>query len=267
MTRARDRSARTRVRTLGRALARAIGTVAVASLVLSAGTLAGAAPTAKPTPTPTPVTVNGRIYDAYVEAATKPGQFAYYTCEFDAAWVVLKTFGDDVPLADQLAIVGLDQTVEPYAVPTTDGFVIYGGDISTDFSGDYTQNFLARTTGAAMRPLFEEYGLDVRPVRSRRGVETTLREGGLVWMKSTVDFQPWEPATWVAPNGRTFPTVLGNDHAVVAIGYNDDGVVIRDVLGPTDTNWARTQEYEVDWKTFLAVAKAQGFDALAVSRP
>ena len=220
---------------------------------------------AQPWPMPEQVTAEGRAYDAYVPAATKPGQFAYYTCEFDAAWVILKTFGLDVPLEDQLAVVTLDRSVEPYAVPTDGGYVIYGGDIGTAFSGDYTSNFLARTTGAAMRPLFAAYGLDVRKVSSRRGLEKMLRAGALVWMKSTVDFQPWEPVTWVAPDGSEFPGVLGNDHAVVVMGYDVDGVLIRDVLGPTNTNWGRTQEYRVDWDTFLAVAEAQGFDMLAVS--
>lgn len=210
---------------------------------------------------------DGRVYDAYVPAATKTGQFAYYTCEFDAAWVILETFGHDVPLEEQLAIVGQDRTMEPYAVTTADGYVVYGGDISAGFSGDYHWNFLARTTGDAMRPLFEAYGLEVRGVESRHGLERMLRAGALVWMKATVDFLPWEPVTWVAPDGQEFPGVLGNDHAVVVIGYGTDGVVIRDVLGPTNTNWDRAYEYEVDWETFLAVAEAQGFDLLAVSEP
>ena len=47
-----------------------------------------------------------------------------------------------------------------------------------------------------------------------------------------------------------YVTVLGNDHAVVVISYNKDGVVIRDVLGPTSTGRNRPYEYEVDWKTF-----------------
>ena len=254
-------------RRISRLLARAIGAVAVVSLLAGPGL--GAPAAAQPWPMPEQVTAESRAaeYDAYVPAATKPGQFAYYTCEFDAAWVILKTFGHDVPLEEQLAIVPLDQSVEPYAVPTDDGYVVYGGDISAGFSGDYTSNFLARTTGEAMRPLFEDYGLEVRKVYSRRGLERSLRDGALVWMKSTVDFQPWEPVTWVAPDGREFPGVLSNDHAVVAIGYDADGVVIRDVLGPTNTNWGRTQEYKVDWDAFLAVAEAQGFDMLAVSPP
>ena len=84
-------------------------------------------------------------------------------------------------------------------------------------------------------------------------------------MKSTVDFLPWQPVTWITPDGQTLPGVLGNDHAVVAMGYNDEVVVIRDLLGPTDTNWNRSYEYQVPWETFLAVWEAQGFDALAVA--
>ena len=248
-----------------RGISRVIGAIAVLCLLAGSSALAAAAPVSAAAQET--VTVNGRTFDAYVPAAAKVGQFAYYTCEFDAAWVVLATFGHDVPLEEQLAIVGQDRSVEPYAVPTADGYTIYGGDISVGFSGDYTHNFLARTTGGAMRPLFEAYGLETRAVKSRHGLEKMLRAGALVWMKATVDFLPWEPATWVAPDGRTFPTVLGNDHAVVVIGYNAEGVVIRDVLGPTNTNWSRAYEYVVDWTTFLAVAEAQGFDAVAVSQP
>ena len=39
------------------------------------------------------ITPDGRVYTAYVPAATKVGQFYQYSCEFDASWVVLKTFG------------------------------------------------------------------------------------------------------------------------------------------------------------------------------
>ena len=177
----RRRSTQTRPSVFGqrfpRLAARAFVTLTVLSLLSAPGL--GAPATAQPWPMPEQVTAESRVseYDAYVPAATKPGQFAYYTCEFDAAWVILKTFGHDVPLEEQLAIVTLDRSVEPYAVPTADGYVVYGGDISAGFSGDYTSNFLARTTGEAMRPLFEEYGLEVRKVHSRRGLERSLRGG------------------------------------------------------------------------------------------
>ena len=69
------------------------------------------------------------------------------------------------------------------------------------------------------------------------------------------------------PDGRTYKTVLGNDHAVVVIGFNKSGVVIRDVLGPTNTNWQRKYEYEVSWSKFLAAWGAQQYDGLAVAAP
>ena len=89
-----------------------------------------------------------------------------------------------------------------------------------------------------------------------------LLAGALIWLKTTVDFKPWRPATWLMRDGRTRQTVLGNDHAVVAIGFNAESVVIRDVLGPTSSNWERPYEYEVDWPTFLAAWGAQEFDGL-----
>lgn len=213
------------------------------------------------------VTPDGRVYDAYVSAATKPGQFYQYSCEFDASWVVLATFGYEVPFEEQLAIVGHDTSIEPYYEETADGFVIYGGDITKFYSGDYTGNLLARTTGAAMIPLFEHFALEAAPAKNRQEIEAALDGGGLVWMKATVDFLPWAPTTWVTPDGKTLPTVLGNDHAVVVMGYNDAGVVIRDVLGPTDTNWNRAYEYDVPWDLFLSVFAAQGSDGVAVLPP
>jgi hypothetical protein len=213
------------------------------------------------------VTPDGRVYDAYVNAATKEGQFHHYTCEFDAAWVVLATFGYDVGFDEQLAIVGHDTSIEPWYEETPNGFVIYGGDIAHAFSGDYYENFLARTTGQAMLPLFAHYDLAAAPVNTRAGIEQTLLQGGLVWMKATADFLAWKPATWIAPSGATFPVVLGNDHAVVVMGYNAYGPVIRDVLGPTSSNWNRVYEYDVDWETFLGVFNAQGADGIGVLPP
>jgi hypothetical protein len=222
-----------------------------------------------PTPTPTrgPVEVNGRMYDAYIPAASKEAQFFQYSCEFDAAWVILETYGIDAPFEAMAAVIGVDDRVEPYIEETADGFLIHGGNIADAFSGDYTANFLARSTGNAFRTVFAHYGLEATPVRDRAGVEAALRAGALVWMKTTVDFKPWRPATWVTPEGETFRTVLGNDHAVVVIGFNQDVVVIRDVLGPTSSNWERPYEYEVDWETFLSRWGAQDYDGLAVMPP
>jgi len=210
------------------------------------------------------VTPDGRVYTAYVPAATKPGQFYQYSCEFDAAWVVLSTFGQDVSFEDQLAIVGYDTSVEPYSEQTEDGFIIYGGDITSAFCGDYTSSLLARSTGTAFLPLFKHYGLGAETVKTRDEIEATLDRGGLIWTKATVDFLPWDATTWLTPSGKSVPTVYGNDHAVVVMGYNDDGVVIRDVLGPTNTNWERAYEYDVPWDTFLSVFDAQGSDGIAV---
>ncbi|HEU5086894.1 MAG TPA: C39 family peptidase [Roseiflexaceae bacterium] len=223
-----------------------------------------ATPTAPPTATPAPVVVDGRVYEAYIEAATKPAQVYKYSCEFDAAWVVLRTFGLDVSVDDMIDVIGVDERVEPYIEERNGQFVIHGGDITTRFSGSYRNNVLARSTGAAMRNVFEQYGLSATPVHDRAGVEAALRSGSLVWMKTTVDFKPWRPALWLTPEGRTLRTVLGNDHAVVVIGFNADGVAIRDVLGPTSSNWQRPYEYHVAWETFLRSWSAQDFDGLAV---
>lgn len=224
-------------------------------------------PTSAPSPTAGPIEVDGRLYDAYIPAASKPQQFYSYSCEFDAAWVVLETYGVSTSIDELISIVGIDSSIEPTIKQTSDGFLIYGGDITNYFSGSIDENFLARGTGSAFRKAFAHYDLTVTTVDSRAGIEEALRAGQLVWMKTTVDFKPWRAATWVMPNGDTRPVVLGNDHAVVAMGFSERGVVIRDVLGPTSSNWQRPYEYEVSWETFLAAWGAQGFDGLAVAPP
>jgi hypothetical protein len=211
-----------------------------------------------------PVVVDGRTYDAYIPAAIKHGPFKHYTCEFDAAWIVLKTFGHDVGLEEQLGILGVDDRIEPNYEETDDGIIIHGGDVTQWYSGDYTQNYLARTTGQAMRKVFDHFDLAVDVVNDRDQVEAALLDGKLIWIKTTVDFKEWVPATWVMPDGDSYRTVLGNDHAVVVMGFNEDVVVIRDPLGPTSTNWDRQYEYEVDWETFLWAWGAQGHDGLAI---
>ncbi len=227
----------------------------------------GGASAAEPglTPVIEPV-MNTDVYDAYVPTETKAGQFFSYTCEFDAAWAVLKTFGHDVDLDEQLEIVGHDTSIEPYYEETPDGFVIYGGDVANAFCGDYKHNLLSRTRGTAMKGLFEAFDLTVRRVKDRQGIERALRRGEVIWIKATVDFLPGAPTTWITPEGRRFPTVLGNDHALVVVGYNNDVVVIRDVLGPTSTNWNRPYLYEVSWSTFMESWKMHGRDGLAVGR-
>jgi LysM repeat protein len=204
-------------------------------------------------------------YTVYIPTANKTGQWFHFTCEFDAAWAIFKTHGLDVSLDDQLQIIGVDTSVTPSYKQTAQGVEIYGGDIANHYSGDYKTNFLARTTGSAMRKVFEHYGLATTPVHDQAGVEAALRAGHLIWIKTTVDFKRWVPATWIGPDGRRYPTVLGNDHAVVVAGYNAGSVLIRDVLGPTSTNASRLTEYEVSWPTFLAAWGAQGYDGVAVA--
>ncbi len=245
---------------------------AAPSVTAAPATAAPTATPAPPTPTPspappTPVVVGDRVYTALIPAAVKDGQRFQYTCEYDAAWVVLQTYGIDVSVDELIERMPHDTSVEPYIVEGPEGFLIYGGDIRTAFSGDYTKNFLARSTGSAFAGLFASYGLESTPVRSREELEAALLRGELVWMKTTVDFKPWRPATWITPSGERIKTVLGNDHAVVAMGFNDEVVVIRDVLGPTSTGPNRPLEYEVPWDAFMAAWGAQDYDGLAVARP
>jgi hypothetical protein len=204
-------------------------------------------------------------YSAYIPTASKTGPFYIYTCEFDASWAILKTFGIDAPLDDQLSRIDFDRRIEPYYVDTGNGIVIYGGDIVRQYSGDYTSNFLCRTTGTAMRSVFTSYGLRVSYVRDRARIERNLDRGIPIWIKMTVDFKDWVDATWITPENDQYRVVFSNDHAAVVIGYDDQVVVIRDLLGPTDTNWERPYEYEVDWDTFLRCWGAQSYDGLAVS--
>jgi hypothetical protein len=210
------------------------------------------------------IEVDGRRWDAYLRTPVKEGQDFHYTCEFDSAWIVLKAHGLDLDLADQLEIVGIDETIEPYYEETSDGFLIWGGDIAEHFSGDYAANFLARAKGTAVRKVFDEVGLSVMPVHDRYAIEDALLAGEHVWFKSTVDFLVWRPATWITPAGDDYPVVLSNDHALVVMGFNDEHVVIRDPLGPTTTNTERPYQYRVRWERFLDVFAAQGNDGLAV---
>lgn len=182
-------------------------------------------------------------------------------------WVVLNTYGIKRSVNEIIAQTNFDTSIEPRYEEKNGTFTIYGGDIERSFSGNYKTSFLARSTGGAMIPVFEHFSVAATPVSTRESVEAALSRGELVWIKTTVDFKPWRPATWVMPDGRTRQTVLGNDHAVVVIGYNDDVVVIRDVLGPTSSNQQRQTEYEVSWQKFLAAWGAQSFDGLALARP
>lgn len=213
----------------------------------------------------TPPVVDQSAYTAYIPAAMKSRQFSHYSCEFDAAWVVLKTYGFDPSVEELIDIIGVDHSVEPYYEETPKGAVIYGGDIRRYYSGDYRTNFLGRSSGQAMSKVFTHYGLRVTPVHDKASLEAALRGGSLVWIKTTADFKPGVPATWIMPDGSSYQTVLGNDHAVVVMGYNATGALIRDVLGPTKTNWNRPYEYLVPWAKFLAAWKQQSYDGLAVA--
>lgn len=203
-------------------------------------------------------------YTAYVPCSSKTGPFYIYTCEFDASWAILKTFGIDAPLEEQLQLIPFDYRLEPYYEWTDSGVVIYGGDITRAYSGDYTSNFLCRTTGPVMRQVFQHYGLYTKVINSEQRIKNHLDRGRLIWIKITVDFKDWQPATWITPEGKQIQVVLGNDHAMVVIGYNDEVVVVRDLLGPTETNWERAYEVEVPWDRFMACWGAQGNDGLSV---
>jgi hypothetical protein len=213
--------------------------------------------------TPPPVS-DPSGYNVYIPAACKAGDFYTYSCEFDAAWAVLKTYGIDSTFEEMIGLVKMDRRIEPYYQETARGALIYGGDITRAYSGDYTWNYLSKTTGTAMRRLFKHYGMRVTHVRTRKRIEQNLQRGRLVWIKTTVDFLDWIPATWITPEGAELPVVLGNDHAAIVMGYNDRVVVMRDTLGPTSSNWNRPYEYEVAWDRFLYCWAAQGSDGLAV---
>ncbi len=205
-------------------------------------------------------------YTAYLPCASKTGPFYIYTCEFDASWAILKTFGIDADLEEQIPLIPFDYRIEPYYEWTDTLVYIYGGDITTAYSGDYRSNFLCRTTGPVMRKVFQHHGLYTKLIDSEEQIRRHLDRGRLIWIKITVDFKEWEPATWVTPEGKQLQVVLGNDHAMVVIGYNDEVVVVRDLLGPTSTNWDRQYEVEVPWDQFLACWAAQGNDGIAVGK-
>ncbi|MGN6031228.1 MAG: hypothetical protein ACTHQE_06145, partial [Thermomicrobiales bacterium] len=128
----------------------------------------------------------------------------------------------------------------------------------------YTTNFLARARGNAMKKVFEGSGLTAKAVNDRTGIEGALAAGHPVFFKSTVDFLDWVPATWITPTNQQYPVVLGNDHALIVMGYNEQDVIIRDPLGPTSTNGTRPYQYRVTWDRFLQVFAAQGNDGIAV---
>jgi hypothetical protein len=241
----------------------AAGAVALAAgaAVGQRRSLAAATPPVEITP---PMVSDVSAYDAYVPTACKDGPFYTYTCEFDASWAIMKTFGIDAPLEEQVGAIKVDRRVEPYYQETANGIVIYGGDIARAYSGDYTSSFLARTTGDGFRRVFTHYGLRSTKVHTRERIEQHLRKGRIIWIKMTVDFKDWVDATWVTPENEQIPVVFSNDHAAIVIGYNSQVAVVRDVLGPTSTNYQRAYEYEVPWDRFMYCWGAQSYDGLAV---
>lgn len=206
----------------------------------------------------------GWYWDAYLQMPIKEGQDFHFTCEFDSAWIILKAYGMDVGLDEQLALVGQDKSIEPYFEETGDGFQIYGGDVDNFYCGHIDTNMLARARCNAMRKLFESKGLGVTVTPDRPSIEAALLRGEPVFFKSTVDMMPWRPATWHTPGGETWPVVLSNDHALVVMGFNAEDVIIRDPLGPTTTNWERPWQWKTTWTRFLEVIAAQGNDAIAI---
>jgi hypothetical protein len=211
-----------------------------------------------------PVTVDGVTWTSMVQVPIKRGQDLQYTCEFDTAWSIMMAYGLDVPLAEQLEHVGIDNRFEPYWVEAPEGIVIHGGDIGESFCGDLDANLVARAKGSAMRKVFEAQGLSATPVHDRAGIEGALHMGQPVFFKATVDFLPWQPATWLTPEGKRYQVVFSNDHALAVIAYNDSDVVIRDPLGPTSTNDRRPYQYRVSWERFLLVFASQENDGLAI---
>lgn len=209
----------------------------------------------------------GWYWDAYVQVPIKEGQDFHYTCEFDSAWIVLKAYGIEISLDEQLAIVGKDESLEPYYEETANGFEVWGGDVNNYYCGHINENILARARCNAMRKVFEAKGLTVTLTPDRESIEASLLRGEPIFFKSTVDMMPWRPAVWHSNTGEDWPIVLTNDHALVVMGFNDDEVIIRDPLGPTSTNWDRPWQWKTKWDRFLEVIAAQGNDAIAVGPP
>ena len=211
-----------------------------------------------------PVVHDGTTWDAYIQLPIKEGQDFHYTCEFDSAWIILKAYGYDMGLEEQMSHVGQDLSIEPYWEETPTSVTVYGGDIAEMFSGDYVNNILARARTSAVRKTFDAVELIVTETPDRASTEEALLRGEPVFFKSTVDFLDWRQATWVCPDGDEYPVVLTNDHALVVMGFDARDVIIRDPLGPTTTNEIRPWQYRVSWERYLQVIAAQGNDAIAV---
>jgi hypothetical protein len=207
---------------------------------------------------------DGTPWAAYIQVPIKEGQDFHYTCEFDSAWILLKAYGVEMGLDEQLALVGHDLSIEPYWEETATSITVFGGDIAEMYSGDYRENILARARTSAVRKVFDGVDLTVTETPDRASTERALLAGQPIFFKSTVDFLDWRAATWICPDGDEYPVVLTNDHALIVMGFNERDVIIRDPLGPTTTNEIRPWQYTVSWERYLAVIAAQGNDAIAV---
>lgn len=211
------------------------------------------------------VIADGWYWDAYIQMPVKEGQDFHFTCEFDSSWIILKAYDFDLTLQEQMYVVGTDNAIEPWYEETANGIVVWGGDIDEFYCGHYDTNLLTRARCNAMRKVFESVGLGVSFTPERTLIEQALIRGEPVYFKSTVDFLPWQDATWHTPDSDTFPVVLTNDHALIVMGFNADEVIIRDPLGPTTTNYERPWQYRVSWERFLEIIAAQGNDAIAIA--
>lgn len=212
-----------------------------------------------------PIVADNRTWDAYIQLPIKEGQDFHFTCEFDSAWISLRAYGYDLTLEQQMAIVGVDTSIEPYWEETPDGIDVHGGDVDLYYCGHYNENILARARCNAVRKVFDANGLGVTVTDTRPKIEAALLRGEPVFFKSTVDFLDWRAAVWHTPDGDDFPVVLTNDHALTVMGFNETDVIIRDPLGPTSTNTERPWQYTVSWERYLQVIAAQGNDAIAIA--
>lgn len=210
------------------------------------------------------VVADNALWDAYLQLPVKQGQDFSYTCEFDSAWIILMAYGREMTLDEQLNLVGHDLSIEPYYVESATSVTIYGGDIAEMYSGDYRENLLARARTSAIRKVFDAVELTVTATPDRASTEQALLQGKPVFFKATVDFLDWRPVTWVCPDGDQYPGVFTNDHALVAMGFNDSHVIVRDPLGPTTTNATRPWQYRVSWERYLQVLAGQDNDAIAI---
>jgi hypothetical protein len=213
------------------------------------------------------VVAENDTWDAYIQVPIKQGQDFSYTCEFDSAWIILMAYGHEMNLDEQLSLVGHDLSIEPYWEETPTSVTVYGGDIAEMYSGDYRENILARARSSAVRKVFDAVDLTVTETPDRASTEEALFQGHPVFFKSTVDFLDWRQVIWNCPDGDQYPGVFTNDHALVAMGFNDQDVIVRDPLGPTTTNETRPWQYRVSWERYLQVIAGQDNDAIAVGPP